>query len=455
MTQESLDTKKGVPDIVFLLDASGSMSEVWAPVCREACAIVDALPQGARLTVLAFSADTHALFSQCPLGSRADRAALKHQLTEYKPPFLGTHMGRALRYAVDALSDPAPRSPSLLPVSGTAAAPPMIFLATDGRSSDAINMADLLHRQPDLTVHVTAYTTDPDAAILAQLCSNTGGMYLFCPTADAAAHDQDLALQRAQQILSAAATPVLRTALTCTAGTGAGSGSSAVVDPQLMDMNRPLRPHPGAPLRLPFSVDQACTFTLTMQCLDGTLMHAEAVWDPARPPAFCVQAQRDVDAARLAEAAQLSESEHSDAPLRALLQSLRARQEAAEAEFALGQAMDRALGVALGVGYAQPQEKAQAQEQALSLARESVRKAEDLLARASMPAALPHLAAHLSSLSQGGNSAYGGGTSSSTVADEALQLATLLSQTLSQDPTSTLVYEEDTQATKRARREKI
>ena len=300
-------------------------------------------------------------------------------------------------------------------------------------------------------MHVTAYTTDPDAAILAQLCSNTGGMYLFCPTADAAAHDQDLALQRAQQILSAAATPVLRTAISCTAGAGAaaGAGSSAVVDPQLMDMNRPLRPHPGAPLRLPFSADQACTFTLTMQCLDGTLMHAEAVWDPARPPAFCVQAQRDVDAARLAEAAQLSESEHSDAPLRALLQSLRAREDAAEAVFALGQAMDAALGAA----FAQPQEKAQAQEQALSLARESVRKAEDLLARASMPAALPHLAAHLSSLSQGGNSAYGGGTSSSTVVDEALQLATLLSQTLSQDPTSTLVYEEDTQASKRARRE--
>lgn len=447
----------------MLLDASGSMSEVWAPVCREACAIVDALPQGARLTVMAFSADTHVLFSQCPLGSRADRAALKHQLTQYKPPFLGTHMGRALRCAVDALSDPPPRSPHLLaPVSAfaAAAAGPMILLATDGRSADAVDMADLLRRQPDLTVHVTAYTTDPDAAILAQLCRDTGGMYLFCPTADAAAHDQDLALQRAQQVLTAFPTPVLRTAITCTEVAGAGAvagesagavaGASAVVDPQLMDMNRPLRPHPGAPLRLPFSADQACTFTLTMQCLDGTLLRAEAVWDPARPPAFCVQAQRDVDAARLAEAAQLSESEHSDAPLRALLQRLRAREDAAEAEFALGQAMD----VALGVAYAQPQEKAQAQEQALSLARESVRKAEDLLARASMPAALPHLAAHLSSLSQGGNSAYGGGTSSSTAADEALQLATLLSQTLSQDPTSsTLVYEEDMQASKRARRE--
>jgi hypothetical protein len=426
-------------DIVMLLDASGSMSHVWDPVCREACAIVDALPQGARISVMAFSEDKHVLVDRCPLGTLADRAALKHQLMLFKPPFLGTNMGKAVRCAVDALSDPAPRSPHLLaPASAlhTVLAPPMMFLATDGRSSDAVDMADLLRRQPDLTVHVTAYTTDPDAAVLSYLCRETGGMYLFCPSADAAAHDPELALQRAQQILSAAATPALRTRLHCCNTRG------EAVAPQLMDLQRPLRPLPGATLRLPFSLDEACTFALEMQCLDGSVVQARAAWDPALAlAAVSAQAQRDVDAARLAAAAQQCEAEHGDGPLRSLLHALRAREDAAEALRALGQAMDLALGPA----NAQTQERKQAQEQAAELAREAVLACENLLARAAMPATLPHLAAHLSSLSQGGsgggNAAYGGGSALSnsssstedTVLNEAMQLATVLSQTLSHD----------------------
>lgn len=43
MTQESLDKKKGVPDIVFLLDASGSMSECIQAVTQNISTFVDTL----------------------------------------------------------------------------------------------------------------------------------------------------------------------------------------------------------------------------------------------------------------------------------------------------------------------------------------------------------------------------------------------------------------------------
>ena len=43
MTQESLDKKKGIPDIVFLLDASGSMSECIRAVTQNISTFVDTL----------------------------------------------------------------------------------------------------------------------------------------------------------------------------------------------------------------------------------------------------------------------------------------------------------------------------------------------------------------------------------------------------------------------------
>lgn len=43
MTQESLDKKKGVPDIVFLLDASGSMAECIQAVTQNISTFVDTL----------------------------------------------------------------------------------------------------------------------------------------------------------------------------------------------------------------------------------------------------------------------------------------------------------------------------------------------------------------------------------------------------------------------------
>ena len=409
-------------DIVMLLDCSGSMSEVWDKVVHEACAILDALPVGARFSALAFSETVHVLIEQVVLGTQADRAALRQQLLQFQPPYLGTNMGLALRTAIDLLCDPAPQSPSLLrPLSGAQAAPPMIFLATDGRSVDAVDVPDL-QRQPHVTVHVCAYTTDPDAQVLAQLCSATGGRYLFCPTADAAAQDPQLALQRAQQVLSAAATPALCAVLRCTDAEG------QECRPRLLNMERPLRLLPGTPLRLPFE-SSACTFNLSVQCLDGSKAQASAAWTLSA--GFFPQAQRDVDAARLAQA--LEECQRSGD-----LQSLQDIQARCRAR------VQRAAA-------AQDAEKQ-------ALAQEALEAVDQCLAQTDA-ATLPHLAMHLASLSQSGGGAYGGGTS------ETQQLASALSQALSGEApstastcvfvdgsTETLDCHESSSAHKRARR---
>jgi Mg-chelatase subunit ChlD len=92
MSQESLDKKKGIPDIVFLLDASGSMKECLRAVTDNLATFVDTLSTADanggvfikdwRIRVVGFrdrEADGLQWWSDCPFSS--DVAQVKSNLS--------------------------------------------------------------------------------------------------------------------------------------------------------------------------------------------------------------------------------------------------------------------------------------------------------------------------------------------------------------------------------------
>ena len=184
-------------EVVLLMDASGSMRREWEAVAREAAVIVDALPMQTCFSALAFSDRPTIIVDRATLGE--DRAPLKHALQAFEPPFMGTRLGAAVQAAASLLRGPD---------SSRAYGPPVLFVATDGRSEDCTDLAGLQAAHPFVTLNVTAYTPAPDAYTLGHLASATGGSYLFCPSADAAGSNHALAQDRARQILAAAPTPL-------------------------------------------------------------------------------------------------------------------------------------------------------------------------------------------------------------------------------------------------------
>lgn len=368
-------------DVVMLMDASGSMMGEWAAVAREAAVIVDALPSGAVFTAVAFSDTPQVIVERAVLGNSVhDRASVRAALALFVPPFSGTHMGRAVHFAKSLLCDElVPPAPSLLPrpepADSTLKPPPVIFLATDGQSMDTVDLAELQESVPHVTVHVAAYTANPDASVLGRLASATGGSYLYCPTAAAAGSNAALASQRARQVLSAQATP-LTTALLRVVAPDTG----APLEPRFMDLARPLRLVPHDEVRLPFACDSAAKFMLSAQCLDDSPLTCEAVFDPASPPPRTAEALSDLGRARAASAARASAGGDRLA-LQAFLQTAQAAAQAAT------QANDEAL---------------------IAATAETLLLAEDLCAEGQgAPSALPHLAARLTSCSQGGSSSGG------------------------------------------------
>lgn len=367
-------------DVVMLMDASGSMMGEWAAVAREAAVIVDALPAGVAFTAVAFSDTPQCIVQRAVLGSAVhDRSSVRAALALFVPPFSGTRMGRAVHFAKSLLCDELePPAPSLLPRTEAAGSslkpPPVIFLATDGQSMDTVDLAELQQSVPHVTVHVAAYTAYPDASVLGQLASATGGSYLYCPTASAAGTNAALAAQRARQVLSAQATP-LKTAVLSVAGPDAG----APLSPRFMDLTRPLRLVPYDEVRLPFACDSAAKFLLSAQCLDDSQLTCEAVYDPASPPLRTAAALSELGRARAASAARASAGGDRLA-LQAFLQSAQAAAQAAT------QANDEAL---------------------IAATAETLLLAEDLCAEGQGAPSVLHLAERLTSCSQGGSTSGG------------------------------------------------
>lgn len=364
-------------DVVMLLDASGSMMAEWAAVAREAAVIVDALPAGVTFSAVAFSDTPSVVLDRVVLGSD-ERLLIKQTLASFAPPFKGTRMGLAVFRAKMLLEgDHEPPTPSLLPREQEPEhkPPPVIFLATDGRSMDGVDLEGLQEDVPHVTVHVTAYTSSPDATVLSHLAAATGGSYLYCPTANAAGADADLADERARQIMAARASPVK-----CAVLRALDDVSGAHQAPRLMDLARPLRLFPLGAVRLPFALPTAATFSLQAHCLDNTILECEVAWDPASPPPRSEEALCDIGKARIAEAARASVDGERHA-LPALLRHLRAESQAAT------QGQDAALIAST----------------ALTLRLAEAMNAQTLGA----PSELPHLAARMTSCSQGGSSSGG------------------------------------------------
>jgi len=370
-------------EVVLLLDASGSMRREWDAVAREACVIMNALPRHTCFSALAFSDAPTLIVDRANL--EEDRSLQLQALQNFVPPFQGTRLGAAVQAAA-----------SILRREGSFG-PPVLFVATDGRSEDGVDLTALQEAQPFVTLHITAYTPAPDAVRLGQLASATGGSYLYCPSADAAGSNQELAQARARQILASAPTP-----LRCVAVRVLDAASGAPLQvPRFMDLSRPLRMLPRCEVRLPFASNYATTFSVQAQCLDGTQITSEVLFNPAAPPPRSNEALTDLDNARIAEAARAAAGGDRTA-LPAMVAQARARSDAA------ARGSDAAL---------------------IAATANALRSAQDLLQHShSAPAELPHLAARMSSCSQGGG---GGGD-----AEAVTRLSDDITASLSQPPHS-------------------
>lgn len=366
-------------DVIMLLDASGSMMAEWAAVAREAAVIVDALPAGITFSAMAFSDSTPLILDRVVLGTAAERVPLKQALTSFVPPFAGTRMGLAVFRTKNLLmANREPRTPSLLtgPSAEELKPPPVIFLATDGRSMDCVDLEGLQEAIPHVTLHVTAYTPSPDASVLGHLAAATGGSYLYCPTANAAGADAELADGRARQIMGAHATPVKYATLQLQDATS----GALLPTPRFMDLGRPLRLFPFGQMRLPFALPSAAKFVMEAHCLDDTILSCEITWDPASPPLRTEEALNDIGKARIAEAARAVVRGERQA-FSNLLQQVRAESQAAT------QGHDNALMTATAM---------------------TLRLAEEMSVQTlSAPSEMPHLAARMTSCSQGGSTSGG------------------------------------------------